>query len=400
MSNKKILISGAGVGGLTVAYFLKQKGFDPVIIEKASSLRDGGYMIDFFSSGISVAEKMGIIDQLKEKDHHSNIIIQQNEKGKKQFILNMSGFRESVKGKLFNFLRTDLVDVLYEKVKENVEIRFSTSIQSIIQDVDKVTVTFEDGKQETFDLLVGADGLRSNVRTKVYAPEKIEELYLDYCVCALEHNVPTNLNKGEVISMLCPKRQIMTYDTGNGVSNSLFVFKSPLQKHLTTQEEIDILKAEFVEFASPVSEIINEASKKDKLFFDQVTQIRIHDKWHKNRVVLIGDAAFCITLLSGQGSSMAMTAAFVLSEQLEKHRDDYKTAFTEYEKSLRPMIEKMQKKAVKNAKTYVPTSKFNLLVRNLFAPLVFKKIFSRLLIKQLGANNYFEKNTVANSGLA
>ena len=119
MSNKKILISGAGVGGLTVAYFLKQKGFDPVIIEKASSLRDGGYMIDFFSSGISVSEKMGIIDQLKVKDHHSNIIIQQNEKGKKQFILNMSGFRESVKGKLFNFLRTDLVDVLYKKVKEN-----------------------------------------------------------------------------------------------------------------------------------------------------------------------------------------------------------------------------------------------------------------------------------------
>jgi 2-polyprenyl-6-methoxyphenol hydroxylase-like FAD-dependent oxidoreductase len=392
MSNKKILISGAGVGGLTVAYFLKQKGFNPVIIEKASSLRDGGYMIDFFSSGISVAEKMGIIDQLKEKDHHSNIIIQQNEKGKKQFILNMSGFRESVKGKLFNFLRTDLVEVLYEKVKENVEIRFSTSIQNIIQDADKVTVTFADGKQETFDLVVGADGLRSNVRTKVYAPEKIEELYLGYYVCALEHNVPTNVNKGEVISMLCPKRQIMTYDTGNGISNSLLVFKSPRRKHLTTKEEVEVLNKEFAHFASPVPEIINEASKKDKLFFDQVTQIRIHDKWHKKRVVLIGDAAFCITLLSGQGSSMAMTAAFVLSEQLEKHQDDYNSAFTEYEKSLRPMIEKMQKNAVENAASYVPTSKFNLLVRNFFAPLIFKRIFSGLLIKQLGANNYFEKN--------
>lgn len=391
MENKKILISGAGVGGLTLAYFLKQKGFTPVIIEKSASLRDGGYMIDFFSSGISVAEKMGIIDQLKEKDHHSNIIIQQNEKGEKQFILNMAGFRNSVKGKLFNFLRTDLVDVLYEKVKDQVEIRFSTSIQSIIQDEEKVTVNFEDGKQDAFDLLVGADGLRSNVRSKVYAPEKIEQLYLGYYVCGLEHNVQVSINKGEVISMICPKKQIMTYNTGNGNSNSLFVFKSSLQKHLTTQEEIDILKTEFAAFASPVPEIINEASKKDKLFFDQVTQIRIHDNWHKNRVVLIGDAAFCITLLSGQGSSMAMTAAFVLSEQLEKHREDYKTAFAEYEKSLRPMIEKMQKKAVKNAATFVPTSRFNLLVRNILTPLVFKKIFSGLLIKQLGADNYFEK---------
>lgn len=392
MSTKKILISGAGVGGLTLAYFLKQKGFNPVIIEKAASLRDGGYMIDFFSSGISVAEKMGIIDQLKEKDHHSNIIFQQNEKGEKQFTLNMSGFRKSVKGKLFNFLRTDLVDVLYRKIKGNVAIRFSTSIQNITQDSDKVMVTFEDGKEESFDLLVGADGLKSNVREKVYDPEKIEKRFLDYYVCALEHHIPINIDKGEVLSMLCPKRQIMTYDTGNGISNSLLVFKSPMLEHLSIKKEVEILKNEFAGFASPVPEIIKEASKKKELFFDQVTQIRIHDKWHKNRVVLIGDAAFCITLLSGQGSSMAMTAAYVLSEQLDKHKNDHETAFEEYEKLLRPMIEKMQKKAVKNSATFVPASRFSLWIRNLLTPLVFKKVFAGLLIKQLGANNFFEKN--------
>ena len=392
MSSKKVLISGAGIGGLTLAYFLHKNGYQPIIIEKAASLRDGGYMIDFFSSGISVAEKMGIIDQLKAKNHGSNIIIQQNEKGVKQFILNMSGFRASVKGKLFNFLRTDLSDVLFEKIKDNVEVRFSTSIESITQDDKQVIATFNNGKQEIFDILVGADGLRSNVRSKIYPPEKVEELYLGYYVCALEHNVPINVNKGEVISMLCPKRQIMTYDTGNGVSNSLFVFQSEKQKDLTTAEEVEVLKAEFAEFASPVPEIIDEAAKKEKLFFDQVTQIRIHDKWHKNRVVLIGDAAFCITLLSGQGSSMAMTAAYVLSEQLNKNEDNVTQAFESYERELRPMIETMQKKAVKNAATYVPSTKFNLWIRNLFAPLVFKKIFSPLLIKQLGANNYFGKN--------
>ncbi|MGB8318995.1 MAG: FAD-dependent monooxygenase, partial [Ignavibacteriaceae bacterium] len=192
-------------------------------------------------------------------------------------------------------------------------------------------------------------------------------------------------------SMLCPKRQIMTYATGNGTSNSLFVFQSEKLKHLTTAEEVGILKKEFADFASPVLEIIDEAAKKEKLFFDQVTQIRIHGKWHKNRVVLIGDAAYCITLLSGQGSSMAMTAAYVLAEQLKKYGDNVAQAFENYEEELRPMIETMQKKAVKNAATYVPSTKFNLWIRNLLAPLVFKKIFSTLLIKQLGANNYFER---------
>ncbi len=390
MSSKKVLISGAGVGGLTLAYFLLKNGYKPVIIEKADSLRDGGYMIDFFSSGISVAEKMGIINQLKAKNHGSNIIIQQNEKGIKQFILNMSGFRASVKGKLFNFLRTDLVDVLHEKIKDKVEIRFSTSIDSIIQNEKEVIATFNNGIQESFDFLVGADGLSSNVRSKVYSPEKVEKLFLGYYVCASEHDVSVNVKKGEVISMLCPKRQIMTYDAGNGTSNSLFVFKYEKQKHLTTAEEVTILKKEFANFASPVPEIINDLAKKEKLFFDRVTQIRIHDKWHKNRVVLIGDAAFCITLLSGQGSSMAMTSAYVLAEQLKLHEENLQQAFINYEKELRPMIEKMQKKAVKNAATYVPSTKFNLRIRNLLAPLVFKKIFSPLLIKQLGANNYFE----------
>lgn len=391
MTNKRILISGAGIGGLTLAWFLHKNGYQPVIVEKAASLRDGGYMIDFFSSGISVAEKMGIIDQLKTKNHDSNIIIQQNEKGKKQFVLNMSGFRAAVKGKLFNFLRTDLSDVLYQNIKDDVEIRFSTSITSISQNEKEVTVTFNNDTRESFDILVGADGVRSNVRSKIYPPEKIEEVYLGYYVCALEHHVPINVSKGEVISMLCPKRQVMTYDTGNAASNSLFVFQYAKQQHLTAAKEVEILKTEFADFASPVPAIIDEAAKKEKLFFDEVTQIRIHDNWYKNRVVLIGDAAFCITLLSGQGSSMAMTAAYVLSEQIKKFSDDATQAFEHYERELRPMVEKMQKKAVKNAATYVPSTRFNLWIRNLLAPLVFKKIFSPLLIKQLGADNYFEK---------
>lgn len=391
MKNKRILISGAGVGGLTLGYFLHQKGFQPVIIERSASIRDGGYMIDFFSSGISVAEKMNIIEDLKAKDHKSNIIIQQDEKGKKQLELNMSGFRASVQGKLFNFLRTDLVDVLYEKVKDKVEIRMNTSIRDIVQDKEGVHVTFEDGTQDQFDLLVGSDGLRSNTRKKIYSPDEVEELYLGYYVCALEHKVPITVNKGEVISMLCPGRQVMTYDTGNGRFNSLFVFKLPKQKRLSTTEEISILRKEFSGFAAPVPAILDEAATKEHLYFDEVTQVRIKGPWHKNRVVLIGDAAHCITLLSGQGSSMAMTGAYVLAENLEKFGDDHEMAFSKFESGLRPMIEKMQKKAVKNAATYVPVSRFKLWMRNLLAPLVFKKIFSSLLIKQLGADNYFEQ---------
>src|ERR1041385_6520266 len=112
MKNKKILISGAGVAGLTLAYFLKQNGFEPVIIERAETLRDNGYMIDFFSSGVSVSAKMGILKELASRDVGSNLMIQTTEKGKENLKLNMDVLRSSLKGKFFNFLRTDLVDIL------------------------------------------------------------------------------------------------------------------------------------------------------------------------------------------------------------------------------------------------------------------------------------------------
>lgn len=390
MQNKRVLISGAGVAGLTLAYFLKKSGFEPVIIERAGALRDNGYMIDFFSSGVSVSAKMGISTELASRDVGSNRIIQTTEKGKRNLMLNMDALRTNLKGKLFNFLRTDLVDMLYQKVSSETEIRFGTTLQSITQNDDGVTVVYENGASEQFDLLIGADGFNSNVRQKLYAESEVERKYLGYYVCAFNHTVPLNLAKTEVSSMICPKKQVVSYSSAES-STSLFVFASPQRKKLTDKEKIDILKNEFSGFVTPVPEIIEQGSHKENLFFDQVSQIRTKSAWHKGRIVLIGDAAYCITLLSGQGASMAMTGAYVLAEKLKQYPDDHLKAFSEFEKDLRPKVEEMQKKAVKNAATYLPSNRFSLLLRNALAPLFFTKLFTPLLVRQLGAENYFEQ---------
>jgi len=388
MDKPKVLISGAGIAGLTLAYFLHEKGFEPIVIEKADSLRNNGYMIDFFSSGVYVAEQMGLLSELQRRDHHSNRIQQFTEKGKKSLSLDISTLRNLTKGKLFNFLRTDLVDILYQKIKDLVNIRFNQSITEITQTEREVKVTFEDGQQESFDYVVGADGIHSNVRRLVYSRHEVKVFQLGYYVAGLIHNVSTPVKKGEVLSMLCPKRQIMTYTSGDGMSTSLFVFKSDPLPRLNHREKVDILYKEFADFIHPVPDILSIAEQDPNLYFDEVSQIKIQGSWHKNRVALIGDAAYCITLLSGQGASMAMTGAYVLAEELAKYQSP--KGFESYERKLRPTIEKMQKKAVKNAASYLPSTNFSLWLRNLLAPLLFSRLFAPLVIRQLGAGNYFK----------
>lgn len=395
MKNKKILISGAGVAGLTLAYFLKEHGFEPTVIERAATLRDGGYMIDFFASGIFVAEQMGINNELAKRNHNTLLLRQFNNKGKKTLKLNVGSLKTHLESKgeggFYNFLRTDLVDALYQHIKSSVPVHFSTSIKTVQETNTAVEVTFDDDSQESFDLLVGADGIHSNVRELVFSSENIEQLFLGYYVAGLSHNVPfPSKHKGEIISHIQPKKQIMTYEITEGGSNSLFVIKSDKLPKLQHQQRIDLLRREFEGFVEPIPAILDEATKLDNIYFDEVSQIRIKGAWNKGRTVLVGDAAYCITLLSGQGASMAMTGAYVLAQQLIATKGEYQQAFANFEKNLRPNIETMQHKAVKNAASYLPSSSFALWLRNLLAPILFTKLFSPLVIKQLGAYNYFE----------
>jgi len=390
MQNKKILISGGGIAGLTLAYYLGKAGFSPVVIEKANSIRNGGYMIDFFSSGLFVSEDMGIIEALKAKDYGMESIQLYSALGKKGSLVSLKGFREALDGKFFNLLRTDLVEILYEKAKEYADIRFSTSITSIEEHPQNLLVHFNDGTKEAFDLLIGADGLSSNVRTLCYKKEEVTRLYLGDYVAGVKHSVPLNISSQLVDSISSPKHQVMNYSVDDKVYISIFAFKTPLQRTLNKSEQIALLQKEFSTFSSPVPEILSSI-KTNPLYFDEVTQIRIKGSWSKNRVALVGDAAYCITLLSGQGASMAMTGAYLLAKHLTQEKGDHSIAFKSYETELRPFIEKMQEKAIGNANSYLPSSKFSLALRNLLLPILFSKPFTPLLIWQLGADDFFKK---------
>src|SRR5574340_572853 len=112
--NKNILISGAGISGLTLAYWLKKRGFSPTVIEKRPNLNSRGYMIDFFGSGYDVAERMGITDQLQEKTRQYPMtqleFVDRN--GKPRAKIDLVKFRKFLGGKYFPLMRGDLETVI------------------------------------------------------------------------------------------------------------------------------------------------------------------------------------------------------------------------------------------------------------------------------------------------
>ena len=149
-SNKNILISGAGIAGTTLAFWLKKFGFNPTIVEHAPKLREGGYAIDFWGAGFDVAERMGILPDLDKADIKIPEVTVVDEKGKRKCGINYPKLKKLMNDRAFTLLRSDLSKIIYDHLEKDVEIIFGDSITSIEQSPTNITVTFRSGKIREF----------------------------------------------------------------------------------------------------------------------------------------------------------------------------------------------------------------------------------------------------------
>ncbi len=379
----RVLIVGAGPAGLTLAYWLHKDGHTPVIIEKVPNIYTAGYMIDFAGSGWDVANRMGIIPHLEAVDHAVKEIVFKDSRGRTTAIMptgklyNAWGFKKRFLG----LDRRDLVETLYHTVKSDVEIRFGTTLTAVCQSAEAVTVTFSDGKEESFDLLVGADGIHSNVRGLVFGSEAEFADYLGYYVAAfyspaLIPDLPPNY-----LMHVEPGVQVGVLPLSGEHWLSILIFKSEDKGHIPTAERLQILKDHVRGVGWITTDLLNSLPAETPIYMDTVTQIEM-PSWSSNRVTLIGDAAYCMTLISGEGTSMAMAGAYFLAEELSQNADHH-VAFQRYEQRLRPYIEQKQKKARNFAPTFVPTSEMRIALTQWAIRLIDLPPITRLVSKQL-----------------
>ncbi len=364
----RALISGAGIAGPTLAYWLAHYGFQPTLIESAPRLRTGGYVIDFWGAGFDIADRMGLIPEIMRQGYLAREVRAVNRNGKRIARFPVDAFSRIAKGRYVSLPRGELAASIFRRIEGKVETIFGDSVARIEQTENNVHVTFEGGGAQDFDFVIGADGLHSRIRELVFGPENQFEKYLGYKVAAFAADGYRPRDDLVYIMYTEVGQQVGRFALRGDRTMFMFIFADA---DAATPREIQaqkaLLRKRFGASGWECPVILDALDAADDLYFDRVSQIHmdpLHGLWTRGRTTLIGDAAFCVSLLGGQGSALAMVSAYILAGELHRANGDYARAFSRYQDLFAPFVLAKQKTALRFASAFAPKTKFGLFLRN------------------------------------
>ena len=384
----KIGINGTGIAGPTLAYWLKKYGHEPILYERAPALRKGGYIVDFWGLGYDIAEMMGLIPAIKEYGYQIKELLSVDDEGKTRAQMPVSTISEIVNGRYISISRSHLASIIFDAL-EGVETRFGQSIVTLEEDNDGVNVTLSDGSTERFDLIIGADGLHSHIRSLVFGAESEFENDLGVYVAAFTINDYPHRNEDQYIVHPEPSYQISRFSMRDNKTLILFTFRKELVRHKPANEaeEKALLHEIYNHCGWEAKEILSYLDATDDFYFDTVSQIQM-PHWSKGRVALIGDAVACASLLAGEGAGLGMTEAYTLAGELHKASCNYKAAFAAYEAELKLFLHEKQKSASKMVTFFAAESYMSIMLVRLGINLASIPLFTRLLLGNTVKDNY------------
>lgn len=362
-----IAISGAGVAGPTLAWWLMRAGHRPVLIERAPHLRTRGYVIDFWGHGYTIAERMGVLPAIREAGYAVEEVRLVDRHGRKAGGFGTDVFRRAVGERFTTLPRGDLAAALYQALGPDIEALFGTTIASLDEHPDGVRVLLSTGEERDFDLVIGADGLHSNVRELAFGGSDGRfERQLGYHVAAFETMGYAPRDELVYVSHAEPGRQIARFAERGDRTLFLTVFADRWMIGAEPESAEERKRALMLACSGMSWEwprIAEELAVAEDVYFDRVSQIHL-PSWSRGRVALVGDAAAAVSLLAGEGAGLGMIGAYVLACELAACEGDYRRAFETYEKQLRRFVESKQRSARKFARSFAPDTAFGIWFRN------------------------------------
>lgn len=356
----KIIIVGAGIAGLTLAYWLHQYGCEVTIIEKAPALDRNGFLLGIRGASITVLQRMNVLDKALSLAMDSiphDVLSSTGRRINRSLYLS---YKEDERGKL-PMNRADLHAVLYEAVKDKVEIHFGMCIESIDQQPNQVSILLSSEQRERADLLVGADGIHSHVRYLAFGDGFEHSLDASYAAFVSRKGKPITS-----VVQFAARRMSVIYDLNAEEFGGIFVIKGDEFTNLPPSAQ----RAALIEMHSlPIADALATVAEDTYIFVDRLIQI-IMPQWNSGRVVLVGDAAYGLSPASGFGATAAICGAYVLAEELHKQGLG---GLASYEQRMRPTIEKKRKSSSSVVKHIVTENRVMMTIRDILLRLMPEK---------------------------
>jgi 2-polyprenyl-6-methoxyphenol hydroxylase-like FAD-dependent oxidoreductase len=342
-----VLISGAGIAGPALAFWLTNNGYRVTIVELADGIRSGGQTVDLRGAGGNVVERMGLIDQMRRHSLEQHGLAWIKADGTRRAEMPVTAFNGNGIVSKLEILRGDLVDVLYQATKDRAEYRFGTRIDALEQNGATVQATLSDGTTISADLVVGCDGPHSAVRRLVFGPEEqfikplggynawftapdtvgLDGWYLMYQAPGLNASMRPSHDPASCKAGLAFRSEPVSYDRRNA------------------DEQLALLAKHFDGAGWQCDRLLAAAQTSDDFYFDAFVQVHM-PSISEGRVTLVGDAGYCASPLSGMGTSLALVGAYVLAGELgpadSVDAQRIEAALRRYEAVMRPYIDRCQ----------------------------------------------------------
>jgi len=338
----RILIVGAGLGGLTLSAYLKKYGFDPVVIDKADDWKPNGFFIVLWPIGVKILEGIGVAGKVRDLGIKIPGLHLYKAKGGE---LTFFSYEDIIRkyGNPYSIDRAHLHKFLRE-ANEDTEIKMKTSVSDIEQDKDGISVTFTDGSTDKFDLVVGSDGVNSQVRKMIFPKTKPRYLGCTSWIIWLpqsfgpQEKFVTVFGNGKVFNIYPTDKK--------GRLFGYFIMSSPPNAADPVEKRIQNLKEHFSDMGGIVSKVLEHLPHNPQEIYHHDNEQVDVKKWYQGRVALLGDAVHALSPLLGAGASMAMEDALVLAQEIKQgHKGNLQFILQKYATKRHNRIKEIQKRS-------------------------------------------------------
>jgi len=382
----KVLISGAGIAGPALAYWLHRAGFQPTVVELAAGPRPGGQTVDIRGIAREVVERMGLMQTIRDRRMHERGMAYVRADGRRAAAMPAEFLDGAGPVAEIEILRGDLSEILLDATAQGVEYLYGDSITKLEQDDDGVLVTFHQSTERRFDLVVGADGVHSRVRSLAFGPEAQYVEHLGGYGSFFTVKTPEPLDGWIKIHSAPGGRWVgLRPDHDPQYAKALLSFRSPQLPRLSQTEQKDLLAKTFAGVGWHASHLIEMMHDADDFYFDTTSRVVVPE-WSRGRVVLLGDAGYCGSPLAGHGTALSLVGAYVLARELAAHDGDHARAFPAYQREMQAYVDQRMELPPGGLKMAMPMTAVGIRLRDTSTRLMTSRPFRGLLAKAIAGH--------------